>query len=317
MDELSATALIRETDDGLLVRKIVDLQGRKTIDADEGIEEVWISTEAIDRDGDIVEAAGADLSNYLRNPVVLFGHNYWSSETVVARTLKLETEKSKGIRAQFQFAPDGVSRGADTVRGLWQSGLLNAASIGFMVSGWNWIDADGNDLEQNEPGRPDGAVGRRFAEWELLEWSIVPVPANQEALRAAVGKMAPAGATWLKDALESEPPGTIEGLSVKEYESALEAMFGGEERVMQGEQISGKAQYQDVDGKWHDLVMPPASSIKDGELVIPVELDISEGTDPPPDNDELTEGEEEELVAAFATLGEAVGTLTDHFAQRS
>ena len=38
---------------------------RKAIDPDEGIFEVMISTEAVDREGDIVVAAGIELEDYL------------------------------------------------------------------------------------------------------------------------------------------------------------------------------------------------------------------------------------------------------------
>ncbi|MHC4506617.1 MAG: hypothetical protein ACYTFI_25275, partial [Planctomycetota bacterium] len=34
-----------------------------------------ISTVAVDRDGDVMLPSGADLSDYKKNPVVMFGHD--------------------------------------------------------------------------------------------------------------------------------------------------------------------------------------------------------------------------------------------------
>lgn len=56
----------------------------KAVDPEQGIYEAMLSTEAVDRDGDVLLASGADTSAYLRNPVVLFGHNYNDPNAVVA-----------------------------------------------------------------------------------------------------------------------------------------------------------------------------------------------------------------------------------------
>ena len=54
------------------------------------------------------------------------------------------------------------------MRNAWEQGLLRAASIGF------------RPLESS----PNGRGGLSFTRWELLEWSLVAVPANAEAVRA-------------------------------------------------------------------------------------------------------------------------------------
>lgn len=148
----------------------------KAVDLDLGIFEAMISTEAVDRQGDIVRATGAKLDNYLKNPVVLWAHDY--GEMPVARTLSIEIMAGKGLKARFQFPEWGVSERADEVRRLWAAGFLNATSIGFQP-----ITA------QPLGDRNDFWGPQEFVEWELLEYSIVPVPANQEALRLAVKRM--------------------------------------------------------------------------------------------------------------------------------
>mgnify|MGYP001022744564 CR=1 FL=1 len=154
----------------------------KAVDVDQGIYELWASTESVDRDGDILIASGAQLENYLKNPVVLYGHNYYGFP--VAKTLEVEVVVGKGLRTRFQFAPEGTHADIDAVRSLWEGGFLNAASVGFRPLKW----------QERKPSAdenfPSWYAPRIYTEWELLEWSIVPVPANQDALRLAAKAMA-------------------------------------------------------------------------------------------------------------------------------
>lgn len=139
----------------------------KALDAQQGIYEVMASTEAQDRQGDVLVSTGAQLDNYRRNPVVLWAHDY--TKLPVARTLDIEPIPGVGLRAKMQFAPQGVDPFIDAVRSLWENGFLNAASVGF----------------QPRAGTPNGNGGTRYTGWELLEFSIVPIPANPDALRLA------------------------------------------------------------------------------------------------------------------------------------
>ena len=144
----------------------------KALDKEKGLYEVMVSTEAIDRDGDIIRAAGGRFDNYLKNPVVLLGHDY--HDLPVAKTIEIIVLPGKGVRVTFQFPEWGLYEKADTTRKLWDAGFLNAASIGF-------VPVKSINLNPSEPWGP-----KEFVEWELLEWSIVTVPANQEALRLAL-----------------------------------------------------------------------------------------------------------------------------------
>lgn len=144
----------------------------KAIDKEQGIYEVMISTEATDRGGDIMRAVGGDFANYMKNPVVLLGHNY--SDLPIAKTTEINIIPGKGVRARFQFPEFGLYDKADTTRKLWDAGFLNAASIGFNPR-------KSVNLEPEKPWGP-----QEYLEWELLEWSIVVVPANQDALRLAL-----------------------------------------------------------------------------------------------------------------------------------
>lgn len=125
------------------------------------------STETVDREGDIIMSDGWDLEAYSRNPVVLFGHDYRSLP--VGRAVAVKIEQSQ-LHVSVDFTPDDVNPDGYRIYKLVQAGFLNAVSVGFRPIKYIWND------EHN---------GYDFQGQELLELSIVPVPANQEALLAA------------------------------------------------------------------------------------------------------------------------------------
>ena len=162
-------------------KKIVKIYAveTKAVDEEAGIYEAWVSTEDVDRDGDILLADGAEVENYSKNPIVLFGHNYRDPDAIVAKTLEINKLPGQGIKLMFQFLKRGVSQSADLVHDLWKERYLNAMSVGFIPKKWE-RRTDENDEELRR--------GLLFTAWELLEGSIVSVPANQDALRAAYGE---------------------------------------------------------------------------------------------------------------------------------
>ena len=137
------------------------------------------SDESLDRDGDIVTAAGWKLDNYLKNPVVLYGHNYYSlpvgkAENVLidaaARQLVIDV-KFPTVEELSTGTPSEHALFVDSVYNLAKLGLLNAVSVGFRgLKTEPILDGDGH------------YTGRKFIEQELMELSIVPVPANANAV---------------------------------------------------------------------------------------------------------------------------------------
>lgn len=152
----------------------------KAVDEDQGIYEAMVSTEAVDRDEDVLLASGADIANFLKNPVVLWGHNYWDPEAVVAIALDVVKIPGRGVKLVFQFIQRGISKTADLVHDLWAAGYLRAMSVGFIPKAFERRkDSEGEELVR----------GYLFTLWELLEGSIVTIPANQDALRLAYDAM--------------------------------------------------------------------------------------------------------------------------------
>lgn len=124
---------------------------------------ITISTAGVDRDSDIVEPSGAELDSYRRNPVVLYGHDHRSIP--IGATTKIEST-ARGLRASWRWLEGDEFAGR--VKNAWTQGVLRAASIGFKPIAYE----------------PRSGGGVTFTKWELLEWSVVAVPANPEATRA-------------------------------------------------------------------------------------------------------------------------------------
>jgi phage head maturation protease len=134
------------------------------------------SDETVDRYGDIIRAAGWDLKQYLKNPVMLFGHN--SREPPIGTT-KVWVEGTQ-LLAEATFLPEGVSDFADEIWRIVDAGALRAMSVGFMPT-----EMPKPIWAENDPDHEDWPTGYEFNGQELLENSVVPVPANPAALALA------------------------------------------------------------------------------------------------------------------------------------
>jgi HK97 family phage prohead protease len=135
------------------------------------------SDESVDRYGDIIRASGWDLSNYKNNPVLLFGHD--SSAVPIGKVTDIGVEGSRLV-ATAQFRPEGDSEAADDVYSALKGGFLNAVSVGFLpTKAPNYIWSPDDPKHENWP------TGFEVVGQELLELSVVPVPANAQALALA------------------------------------------------------------------------------------------------------------------------------------
>ncbi|MFX1570618.1 MAG: HK97 family phage prohead protease, partial [Promethearchaeota archaeon] len=134
------------------------------------------STEAEDRDGDIIEIDGWKLDNYMKNPVILYGHNY--EGLPVGRSVNIQKDNiNKKLIQDVKFPTKEEYEFADTVYRLAKAGYLNATSVGFIgIQSEPRLDEKGNYL------------GKKYKKQELLETSIVPVPSNPTALMEARSK---------------------------------------------------------------------------------------------------------------------------------
>ena len=128
------------------------------------------STANADRYGDVINQRGWDLSKYRKNPVILLNHN--ANALPIGRG---EVDVVDGeLMVDVEFDMDDPQ--AKEIARKTKAGFLNAVSVGF-----NPIDATPrNMLEKSHPAY--GQSGQYFDRAELLEISIVTIPANGEAV---------------------------------------------------------------------------------------------------------------------------------------
>ena len=150
--------------------KAIDEIGERTV-------RFTISKTVEDRDGDVIHADGVDFTNYMKNPVFCSFHN--TREFPLGKVTKFWVEGDE-VKADVYFPtleelstnPEQASEKAklvDFTYHCYKTGMLNAVSVGFIPLEWT-----------------ENQRGYDITKWELLEFSAVAVPANQDAIAEAV-----------------------------------------------------------------------------------------------------------------------------------
>lgn len=127
-----------------------------------------ISSETPDSYNDVIKSDGWDLARFEKNPVVLWAHDH--RQPPVGQALSVGVD-GDALVASAKFADAETYAFADTVYRLLKKGFLRATSVGFFPREWTFDEERG---------------GYNFIANELFEFSIVPVPANPDALALAV-----------------------------------------------------------------------------------------------------------------------------------
>jgi HK97 family phage prohead protease len=157
---MSETAEIVKREVGEKVKLHLNFEKDSTKALEDGTFEAIITTSSLDRHNEQIVTEGVDTDNYMaNNPVVLYGHDYFGMP--IGKTLSLKKMKNK-ITAKFQLAVQEYEFAA-TVASMIKSGYLNAVSIGGVVREWS------EDY-------------RTILQMEMVEFSVVSIPANSEAI---------------------------------------------------------------------------------------------------------------------------------------
>jgi hypothetical protein len=154
-----------------------------------------ISSEVVDRDGDILIAKGCNFENFKKNPQFLGFHNYHEYPLGIPKNWGIE---GKAVYCDVYFptieelssekeCASEKAKLVDFTYHCYKTGMLNAVSVGFIP-----MDA----VPNKETG---GAI---VNEWELLEFSAVTVPANQDAIAQAVKSFGDENAKGMIDPIE-------------------------------------------------------------------------------------------------------------------
>jgi phage head maturation protease len=160
----------------MLRTKVFRADETKILDEATGRVSAIVSSESIDRDGDVIRAAGWDLKNFMRHPVVLANHDYSSLRSQIGVWEKMEVQGTK-MRGVARFF---IGKGNDEAD--WAFELAKEKALAFSVG---FIP----DMEKASPLYEDDAFGTRgmeFKSQELLEVSAVTVPSNPDALQRIV-----------------------------------------------------------------------------------------------------------------------------------
>jgi HK97 family phage prohead protease len=156
---------------------------RKTFDAvvrevDARVLRFVISTGSRDREGDTINPRGWKLTAFKANPVILWAHD--ARALPIGRAVSVTVEGDRLV-ADAEFVPGDIYEHAETVYQMLRAGFLRATSVGFRPVKWH-TRADGVDFEEQE----------------LLEFSVVPIPANPDALVVSRSANAEAVRSWLR-----------------------------------------------------------------------------------------------------------------------
>lgn len=168
-----------------------------------------ITTNSVDRDSDVVLPQGGQFEDYLKNPVVLWSHDYGGSlfggttyQLPHARNMWLRqfpSRNPKEIRAATQYASKEMNEFGDQVYRYRLAKWPLGYSIGFIpiqtiydddeewdktLAAWKRRVADDTEIDIETIKEPE----RFFTRWQLLEYSDVKIPCNQDAVQMMISK---------------------------------------------------------------------------------------------------------------------------------
>lgn len=130
-----------------------------------------ISDETVDRYRTVIKVNGWQLDNYKRNPIVAYNHLAGSGDpdNIIGRgNVWIQDDK---LMAEVEFEPKSMNEKADKVRQKIEYGTISTTSVGFDPKEWTrGIEDLGEDPKI-----------LYFRKQELLEFSIVDIPANPNA----------------------------------------------------------------------------------------------------------------------------------------
>lgn len=124
------------------------------------------SDDTLDRYNEVIQpAAWGDMKNFRANPVIPDCHDYSSISKILGRALSVNVTDGK-LMNRVQFCVDNPM--GNLAYKMAKGGFIKSQSVGFIPLEWT---------NGKESGQPD----RTYTKAELLEISLVVVPANPGA----------------------------------------------------------------------------------------------------------------------------------------
>lgn len=143
-----------------------------TVGKEDRVRSFILSDESVDRYNTVIKAAGWQLANFNRNPVVLFGHEGRAFPIGKGRAWVAGSQ----LRLDVDFLPEALNPVAEQALRIVDAGLMGV-SVGFNPISYEWNEGreTGTDADWWNPPLD-------FTAAELLEASVVTIPANPQAL---------------------------------------------------------------------------------------------------------------------------------------
>lgn len=174
-----------------------------------------LSTESEDRMGDVIELAGWELENFFKGGPgpVLFAHNPTNPPVGVSKEI---IRTPTNLIGAVRFVDKEINPLAGTIEAMVSNRIIKSSSVGFVP-------------KQMEIIERDEGFGIRFRRQELIEFSIVPVPANPDAV--LLGKdlgidMKPLD-EWARMAIDLSSGGDVIPVEVDKLKSVVKALGYG------------------------------------------------------------------------------------------
>ena len=172
----------------------------KAVDDNAHTVQAILSTEARDRDGDIIRQSGWDLGNFKSHPVLLSSHKYLGLQNQIGewQDVKIDRSTKELVGTARYYVGEGNAE-ADWGFNLASKGRA-AFSVGFIPDMAKAERIKGDDDDDWFPNYV-------FRGQELLEVSHVTVPSNFEALQAIKSIGVPTALVRsIERSLDEEPP---------------------------------------------------------------------------------------------------------------
>ena len=147
-----------------------------------------VTSDAVDRDNEVMLPSGANWTQFRKNPVVTWAHHY--DELPVGRAMWVRRVKEEGqngwlAKTRYTSAPEDWAGTwfPDAVWHMIKEGDLRGKSVGFIPTEMS------SPTEKEIEARPALAgVSMMLRKFTILEYAVAPVQSNPDAYVVAVGK---------------------------------------------------------------------------------------------------------------------------------
>ena len=156
------------------ITKFVRPTSLKLLNEKAGLISAVVSTEDVDRDGDIIRQEGWNLTHFSAHPILLSSHNYRGLTNQIGEWTQMKVEGTELVGEAKYYIKDGNEE-ADWGFKLAKRGRA-AFSVGFVP-----------DMSRAKQIEANGNISYEYQGQELLEVSQVTVPSNPQALQAMKG----------------------------------------------------------------------------------------------------------------------------------